>query len=41
MFKFEINKEKLHRLKKFLDKYKNLIPKPKREYDQIFATKKL
>ena len=38
MFKFEINKEKLNRLKEFLDKYKNLRPKPKREYDQVFAT---
>jgi predicted methyltransferase len=38
MFKFEINKEKLKILKEFLEKYKNLRPKPKREYDQFFAT---
>jgi predicted methyltransferase len=38
MLKFETDKEKLEKLKNFLEKYKNLRPKPKREYDQFFAT---
>jgi predicted methyltransferase len=38
MLKFETDKEKLEKLKNFLEKYKNLRPKPKREYDQFLAT---
>jgi N4-bis(aminopropyl)spermidine synthase len=38
MLKFETDQEKLKKLKEFLEKYKNLRPKPKREYDQFFAT---
>jgi predicted methyltransferase len=38
MLKFDTKQEKLQKLKKFLEKYKNFRPKPKREYDQFFAT---
>jgi predicted methyltransferase len=38
MLKFETDQEKLQKLKEFLEKYKNFRPKPKREYDQFFAT---
>jgi N4-bis(aminopropyl)spermidine synthase len=38
MLKFEAKQEKLQKLKEFLEKYKNLRPEPKREYDQFFAT---
>jgi predicted methyltransferase len=38
MLKFDSDQEKLEKLKNFLEKYKNFRPKPKREYDQFFAT---
>jgi predicted methyltransferase len=38
MLKFEVDQKKLIKLKEFIEKYKNLRPKPKREYDQFFAT---
>jgi predicted methyltransferase len=38
MLKFDTDREKLKKLKEFLEKYKNFRPKPKREYDQFFAT---
>jgi predicted methyltransferase len=38
MLKFDADQEKLEKLKNFLEKYKNFRPKPKREYDQFFAT---
>jgi predicted methyltransferase len=37
MLKFDTDREKLKKLKEFLEKYKNFRPKPKREYDQFFA----
>jgi len=40
MLKFRVDKERLRKINIFLNKYKKLRPKPKREYDQFFSTEK-